>query len=523
MTTQSSSASDRPGGLEPTGADPGGRTETDDLLARLATVAAQVATVSFDDLGDTELERLLDGLRTPIARLEATRASGFATLERRAGRRAPAGGATAAEIEQRRRNAQRQRLAPSAAKRAAEAGRAATDHAATGVAFRSGDLDTEHVRVIGELLRRVPLGQRDQLEDALVALARTLDPIAFGRRARELVAQKQPEAAARVEQLAANRRYLRAADTADGGFAFSGLLHGTAAETARAAFQAFRRPDTPDEHRTREQAGADAFEQLCEAGLRVGEAPTDHGVRPHVIVVIDEADLYRPGGVARFGHSAQPVTPHAIGHLLDDCTVSRLVRDAAGTPIEVSEAVRTVPVGLWKALLVRDAGCTWDGCDAPSSWCDVAHGSVAFHKGGRLSPANAALLCRRHHRRFDNGPYRIIVDSDTVRYERVATTPAADGEAGRTNAISDPVADHGATPEDATNPLRFDAGGHAPASPAREAPHPSRPPAGRRADQRDASRTERRRSSSPTPGSNEQLEPVTLFDLGMTAAGDDPP
>ncbi len=423
------------GGRLPPAVD--GSADATDLLSRLAVVAEQIGGVAFDGLADGELEHLLDGLRGPIARLEATRASGFAALERRAARQAPAGGASAAELEQRRRNARRQRLSPSVAKRAAEAGRVAADHAAIGEAFRSGDLGTEHARVIGELLRRIPPPLRGDLERRLIDLAGDLDPITFGRRARDLVARAAPEAAAYTEQLAANRRSFRAADTPDGGFAFSGLLYGTAAETARTAFQAFRRPDTPDEHRTHEQAGADAFEQLCEAALRGGDAPTDHGVRPHVIVVVEEADLGEPAGVARLAHSAQTVTAGSIGHLLDDCSLSRLVRDAPGTPLEASEAVRTVPAGLWRALLVRDGGCTWDGCDAPASWCDVAHGHHAFTDGGRLSPSNAALLCRRHHRRFDSGPYRLRITGDRVHYERdVSRVPHSATRPGRSEPMT---------------------------------------------------------------------------------------
>lgn len=394
------------------------------LITRLTEVSEQVAVLAFDGFADGDLEQLLDGLRVPLARLEAARARGLADLERRASRRAPSGGATAAELEQRRRNAARQRLAPSAAKRAAEAGRAAADHVATGEAFRSGELDSEHVRVIGGLLRRVPLGEREELEQQFVALARELDPVAFGRRARDLLARQAPAAAKRVEQLADNRHAVRATDTPDGGFAFSGLLYGTAAETARVALAAFRRPDTPDEHRGPEQRTADAFEQLCTSALRAGDAPTVHGVRPQVIVVIEESDVDRPDGVARFAHSGQPVTAGSLGHLLGDATVARLVRDAAGAPLEASAGVRTVPAGLWKALLVRDGGCTWLGCDAPANWCDVAHGEQAHRHDGRLSPDNAALLCRRHHRRYDHGPFRMIIEGDQVSYERRSVAPA---------------------------------------------------------------------------------------------------
>ncbi|MFP4149624.1 MAG: DUF222 domain-containing protein, partial [Nitriliruptoraceae bacterium] len=398
------------------------------VTLRLAAIVEDVAAVALDELDHAELERFLDALRGPITRLEAVRARGFASLERGAARRAPAGGAAAAELEQRRRTGARQRMSPSAMKRAAEAGRAAIDHAATGAAFQAGAVDPEHVRLIGSLLRQVRIDRRRELEGQLLELATQLEPVAFGRKARELIAREEPDAARRTEQRAHDRRSVRAADTPDGGFAFSGLLHGSAAETARVAFQAFRRPNTPDEHRTPEQASADAFEQLCEAALRSGSAPTVHGVRPHVIVVIDEDQLDRDTGVARLAHSAQPVTTAAIGHLLADATVSRLVRGLPGTPLEASEGSRTVPAGLWKALLARDGGCTWPGCDAPAAWCDVAHGQQAFRHGGRLSPDNAALLCRRHHRRFDGGPYRMLIDGGQVRYHRLPPTSGAAAE-----------------------------------------------------------------------------------------------
>jgi hypothetical protein len=494
-----------------------------EVLAELAQAVERVATVPFDALDDREVEELLEGLRVPASRLEAVQARGFAVLERRAAGRASAGGAAAAELEQRRRNAARQRMAPSKAKGVAEAGRAAADHAAVGAAFGAGEVSAEHARLIGSLLRRVPLGDRGELEERFVELARELDPVAFGRRARELLARRQPAAAERVEQLAQERRSVRATDTADGGFAFSGLLYGTAAETARVAFAAFRRPDTPGEHRTSEKRGADAFEQLCESALRAGEAPTVHGIRPHVIVVIDEADLGRPGGVARLAHSGQPLPASSIRPLLDDATVSRLVHDAAGTPIEASEGVRTVPAGLWKALLARDAGCTWDGCDAPASWCDVAHGNRPYRKDGQLSPSNAALLCRRHHRRFDAGPYQMQIEGDRVHYHRrdhvLAATPAGERSAGSVGTAASVAAVPGSSMP-ATRPAE----GMATSARSHIGPAEgtSRPP-GRGPDRDVGSRTSDRRLHAEAARPDGRGETISLFEDRASSGGGGPP
>ncbi len=413
------------------GSDAGADAEV--AVVEVAAAAARVAALDTDALTSAELEGLVEGLRRPMAQLDAARARAFADLERRAVQQAPSNRIAGARDEQRRRNAEQHRLSRSDAKRAAEAGRAAADHPATGAAFREGKLGAEHARTIGDTLQHVSPDRREEVEERLLSLAEDSDPNAFGRAARELLGKEAPASAAQAERRQQLRRSVRMSDTPDGGFAFSGLLYGTAAEAARTAIHAFRTPDAPDEHRTTEQRNADAFEQLCEVALRVGDAPTQHGVRPHILVIVEEADLLDAGGTARLGQSGQPVTLSSLQHLLSDCTVSRLVRDAAGTPMEASEGVRTVPQGLWRALLARDGGCTWDGCDAPASWCDVAHGQTAFCSGGVLSPSNAALLCRRHHRRFDaNDDIVLVIDGDRVSYRhltRAAAPPARTADA----------------------------------------------------------------------------------------------
>ena len=398
---------------------------TDDEVAAVGRVLATAEAVGALDLvalTDAQLEAHLGRLRRPLAVLEAARARALSELERRVRRTAGPDRVTGEVLETRRRAAKDQRMSPSDAKRAAEAGGHADKHPTTGQAFLAGDVGPVHVRLLGEALDQLPSEQRDQAESELLNLARTCDPVTFGRRVREYLAQHAPRELQQQEKGQHRQRRFRMADTEDGGVAFSGQAYGTAAELARTALQAFRRPDTPDEHRTPEQRSADAFEQLCDAALRLGDAPTIHGERPHVVLVIEESQLQQQAGVGRFAHSSQPITLAEAGTLLTDCAVSRVVRDAERVPIEVTKSVRTVPMGLWRALVVRDGGCRWEGCDAPASWCDVAHGEHPYRSEGRLCPSNATLLCRRHHRRFDKGPWRLHIDGDQVTFHREQTT-----------------------------------------------------------------------------------------------------
>lgn len=431
-----------------------------DHLDRLEGAVSNTVGLDLDPLADDELIRRLDRLRRPIARLTAERARITAELERRrvAASKEPSA-RQSARRDLRRQLADRANSTPAATKRDADAGRIADQHPRTGASFADGSLSADHVRLIGETLQALPPERRALAESQLLELAPAMDPTRFGKRARELLAREAPDSSDRAARDQHRQRRVRSYDTPDGGFAFSGLLYGDMAETARTALDAFRRPDTPGEHRSPEQRSADAFEQLCAASLRVGEAPARHGVRPQVIITVP-ADQLALGdrGVARFG-SGQPTTLRQLRTLIADCTWSRVLLAPDSTPIEASKTVRTVPAGLWRILVARDAGCTWPGCDAPPTWCDVAHGAKAFTDGGQLSPSNAALLCRRHHRRFDRGGWRIDIRGSTVAYHRDGDGP----QRGHTpDGSTMPTAHRSST---ASTPLRGDA----------TAPEPDRP------------------------------------------------
>jgi len=397
----------------------------------------EVARVGLDALDDGALEALLAGVRRPLAQLEGIRAR--AAAEQQSRRLAGRGGSSVdvAVADHRRDLGEQQHLAPGEAGRLVDAGRVAAAGTATGRAVTDGRVGLSQARTIGRVLASLFGEVRDAVEAELVSLAERLDPVAFGRAARAVQGRVAPEQLARVQRQQEFDRRFRATDTDDGGFAFSGLLYGTAAETARVAVQAFRRPDAPDEHRTPEQRGADAFEQLCAAALSSGEAPTRHGVRPQVVVTLSASDLGSLDGAAdrvsgRFLGSGQPVAGPQLRHLVGDCQLLRVVLDADGVPIEVSTTVRTVPAGLWRALLVRDGGCVWPGCDAPANWCDVAHAIDAYADDGRLSPGNAMLLCRRHHRRFDTSNMTVRIDGDTVAFPALDARHADTGQPGQT-------------------------------------------------------------------------------------------
>jgi hypothetical protein len=53
------------------------------------------------------------------------------------------------------------------------------------------------------------------------------------------------------------------------------------------------------------------------------------------------------------------------------------------------------------ALVVRDGGCTFPGCDHPGGWCQRHH-IKGWINGGPTDLNNLTLVCGYHHRSFEH-------------------------------------------------------------------------------------------------------------------------
>ncbi|MCC5947811.1 MAG: DUF222 domain-containing protein [Nitriliruptoraceae bacterium] len=399
--------------------------ELRDALATIGTAIEVLDRADLDAASVIQLRAELRSLRAPLTRLKARQSLLLATVAAREAAAAPAPRRDGVRRRTEDELGQQQGLTRGESRRAGRAGKAARESSSIGSAYRDGRLSERHVETLARALDRCPPDRRDSIEVELLALAQRLDVHAFAREARAIEHREAPRDAERRARFNHARRGIRLTDNRDGGLDGAGSLYGLGAERLRVAFDAFRTFDEDDERRSSEQRNADALIAFADAALRAGEAGTNRNIRPQVIVVAEADQLADPDGHGRFGLSQEPVRWSELGALLGDCLLSGMLHDAKGAPIAVSESVRTVPVGHMKALIVRDGGCTWEGCSRPWTQCDVAHGSVAFRDGGRLSIDNSTLLCFDHHPRFDAGGWRIRIDGDRVTFDRVPDRPPA--------------------------------------------------------------------------------------------------
>lgn len=160
-----------------------------------------------------------------------------------------------------------------------------------------------------------------------------------------------------------------------------------------------------DDERTLAERQADALGVVCRHFLdhQTGRAGGRH--RPHINVVVDVEALDADERAGRYVDGkvdGMAVSPAELGALLCDSVLHRVLWSATSGILDYGRATRTVPVDLFNALVVRDHGCRFPGCDRPASWCD-AHHLLEWEHGGPTSLDNLVLLCRRHHRKLHAG------------------------------------------------------------------------------------------------------------------------
>ncbi len=168
----------------------------------------------------------------------------------------------------------------------------------------------------------------------------------------------------------------------------------TGGQTIATAFARFTRPPQPDDGTTPATRRAEAFLRICEVATERGvDAP---GVRPVVDYLTQAVTADEAVAPLTLGLFAGVIDPRERDRILCDATISRVVLDPAGLPLDVGRATPVWNRAMRRAVAARSPHCQWPGCEVPAPWCDIHHVEHWEH-GGETCVANGAHLCRRHH------------------------------------------------------------------------------------------------------------------------------
>ena len=281
-------------------------------------------------------------------------------------------------------------------------------------AFRRGDISVRNASILARGVTGISGELPAVVAAPLVTAAIAAEPHRVGVAVADARHRLDAEGARTAAERAFERRYLHIGRTTDAMYYIDGRLDEEGGRLLETALDALSMPAGPGDQRTAVQRRADAAGELGRRHLQRGDLPGCGGQRPHLLITVPVATLRgEPGAPAADLGRGVTVTDETVRRLACDASISEVeVDQVTGAPLHAASAERrTIPPSVRRALVVRDKGCRFPGCDRPVEWCE-AHHIEHWVDDGRTVLENLVLLCRMCHRRVHEGRWRIVSGRD---------------------------------------------------------------------------------------------------------------
>jgi hypothetical protein len=297
-----------------------------------------------------------------------------------------------------------------------------TELAATGTALAEGRINLAQASVIGRAMADigsgVPAMKRAEAEQRLLEEASRHDPATLVRLGRRITAHLNPDAEDRADQKAMERAeqharanmFLTFRPDGEGGSFLRGRLDPESAATVRAALEPLAKPRTgaDGDLRPAGRRHADALVELARRMLAAGDLPDVGAEKPNVTVTVPLGYLLDELGTATLP-DGYPISACTARMMACDAGIIPAVLDSHGCPLDVGRTKRLFTGAVRRAVVLRDHGCAFPGCDRPATWCQVHH-IVPWWRGGATALWNGVLLCTHHHRLVEHGEWEVHID-----------------------------------------------------------------------------------------------------------------
>lgn len=211
--------------------------------------------------------------------------------------------------------------------------------------------------------------------------------------------QMDPEACLQQEREGVESRFLELRTEDDGGVWLRGWLENEAGVIVKSALEPLSQRQGEADERQLGRRQADALVEIASGGAR-----------PHVqISGTVEALAQVAGAPAAELELGMPISAEALRRQTCDCSLTRVLLSSDSLVIDVGRAKRTIAPAQRAALLKRDAGCRFPGCERPGRYCE-GHHLRHWARGGGTVLDNLVLLCRRHHFLVHEGGWELQGD-----------------------------------------------------------------------------------------------------------------
>jgi len=217
---------------------------------------------------------------------------------------------------------------------------------------------------------------------------------------------------AAAEAEAVEARSLEISGGGDGWVSLKGFFDSAGAAAVRKALEPLARKSGTEDHRERKRRLADALVELAT------------GARPAQLQVTTSLEtlMGMAGAPAAEMEFSLPISAKTVERMACDCSIVRVLLGADSSVIDVGRSTPKITPSMKRALLARDGGCRWPGCDRPSCWSQ-GHHFMHWIRGGPTKLDNLTLLCYHHHRKVHEGNWQLVKCDDG----RLLTIPPQTG------------------------------------------------------------------------------------------------
>ncbi len=298
-------------------------------------------------------------------------------------------------------------------------------------AHASGRLGTAKARLLADAATDAP-GTFAAHEALLVEEAEKLRVDSCSKMLNHWRAHANPDGAADRAAKLHNNRAVHLSQSFHGSWHLAGtltpeageILNNALAERCHAMYLADKaHADTTGEPiaRTPAQRRADALVELAQ------QLPAAGPATPSITATINLSTFCDPstqaGATVGETQHGNPLSRAAGQYLTCDAAISRIVLDPDSTPIDLGVTTRTPTPAQRRALVLRDRGCVFPGCDTPPARAH-AHHITHWADGGPTNLQNLALLCSYHHHQVHEGGYALTRHANgQLRFTKPDGTP----------------------------------------------------------------------------------------------------
>ena len=312
------------------------------------------------------------------------------------------------------------RLSANTAQSRIDTARVLTNHLpATCQALAVGDISPSHATLIARetseaIKRGISTEDLIHIENRALAHAEFHTPAQVGRKIRTLIAQISPETFEESVAIARDTRSVHMYPESDGMATVIALLPAEDAQTVMLAINSLVETQSSlADSRSIDMKRADALAAIC--GDILARISDEH--QPHRRPVTINITMDLPTALGMADNPAElagygPIPASVARTLSADAKWRRFITDPlTGNLLDYGRETYVPPQPLVDFLTARDRICRFPGCSQPSRISDIDH-AIPWEEGGRTSPRNLGLLCRRHHRMKTHNGWKLMSHED---------------------------------------------------------------------------------------------------------------